>query len=158
MLLLMLLSRIQLLCNPIVGSPPGSSVHGILQARILQWVTMPSSRVSFPPRDRTHISRSSCIPGRFFTTEQPGNPTYYTYIFYICMLLNCGVGEDSWESFGLQGDQTSQSYRKSTLNILWKDWCWSSNTLATWCKEPICWKRPWCWERLKAGGEGDYRG
>ena len=32
--------------------------------------------------------------------------------------------EDSWESLGLQGDQTSQSYRKSVLNIHWKDWCW----------------------------------
>ena len=32
------------------------------------------------------------------------------------------------------------------------------NTLATWCKELIHWKRPWCWERLKAGGEGDDRG
>ena len=41
-----------------------------------------------------------------------------------------------------------------------KDWCWrwSSNTLATWCKELTHWKRPWCWERLKAGGEGDNRG
>ena len=41
----------------------------------------------------------------------------------------------------------------------WKDWCWSwnSNTLATWCKELNHWKRPWCWERLKAGGEGDGR-
>ena len=39
----------------------------------------------------------------------------------------------------------------------WKDWCWSwnSNTLATWCKELTHWKRPWCWERLRAGGEGD---
>ena len=47
------------------------------------------------------------------------------------------VGEDSWESLGLQGDPTSQSYRKSVLNIHWKDWCWSwnSNTVATWCKE-----------------------
>ena len=37
-----------------------------------------------------------------------------------------------------------------------KDWCWSwnSNTLATWCKELTHLKRPWCWERLKAGGEG----
>ena len=49
------------------------------------------------------------------------------------MLLNCGIGEDSWESLGLQGDHTSQSYRKSILNNYWKDWCWSSNTLATWC-------------------------
>ena len=37
-----------------------------------------------------------------------------------------GVGEDSWESLGLQGDPTSPSWRKSVLNILWKDWCWSS--------------------------------
>ena len=38
--------------------------------------------------------------------------------------------------------------------------CWSrnSNILATWCKELIHWKRPWCWKRLKASGEGDNRG
>ena len=55
--------------------------------------------------------------------------------------------------------RTSQFLRKSTLNIHWKDWCWSwkSNTWATWCKEPTQWRRPWCWERLKAG-EGDDRG
>ena len=43
-----------------------------------------------------------------------------------------------------------------SLNVHWKDWCWSwsSNTLCTWYKEPAHWKRPWCWERLRAGGEG----
>ena len=76
------------------------------------------------------------------------------------MLLNFGVGEDSWESLGLQGDPTSPFWRRSVLNMHWKDWCWSwsSNTLATWCEDPTHWKRPWCWERLKAGGEGDHRG
>ena len=76
------------------------------------------------------------------------------------MLLNCGVGEDSWESLGLQGDQTSPSWRKSVLNIHCKDWCWSwtSNTLAIWCEELTHLKRPWCWKRLKVGGEGDDRG
>ena len=76
------------------------------------------------------------------------------------MLLNCGVGDDSWDSFGQQGDWNSQSYRKSTLNIHQKDWywIWSSNTLATWCEELTHWKRLWCWERLKAGGEEDERG
>ena len=71
------------------------------------------------------------------------------------MLLNCGVGEDAWESLGLQGDPTSPSSRKSVL-IHWKDWCWSwnSNTLATWCEELTHYKRPWCWERSKVGGEG----
>ena len=50
--------------------------------------------------------------------------------------------------------------RRSVLSVLWKDWCWSwhSNTLAIWCKQLSHWKRPWCWERLKAGGEGDDRG
>ena len=43
-----------------------------------------------------------------------------------------------------------------SLNIHWKDWCWSwnSNTLVKWCEKLTHWKRPWCWERLKAGGEG----
>ena len=45
------------------------------------------------------------------------------------------------------------------LNIHWKDWCWSwKSTLATWCEELTHLKRPWCWERLKAGGKGDDRG
>ena len=46
--------------------------------------------------------------------------------------------------------------KESTLNIHWKDWCWrwGSNTLATWCEEPTYWKRLWCWERLRARGEG----
>ena len=41
-----------------------------------------------------------------------------------------------------------------------ENWCWSwnSNTLTTWCEEVTYWKRPWCWARLKAGGEGDKRG
>ena len=45
-------------------------------------------------------------------------------------------------------------------DIHWKDWClsWNCNTWATWCEELTHWKRPWCWERLKAGGEGDDRG
>ena len=46
------------------------------------------------------------------------------------------------------------------LNIRWKHWYWSwnTNTLATWCEELTHWKRPWWWERLKVGGEGDNRG
>ena len=72
------------------------------------------------------------------------------------MLLNCGVGEDPWESLGLQGDPNSPSWRRPHLGVHWKDWCWgwNSNTLATSCEELTHWKRPWCWERLRAGGEG----
>ena len=43
---------------------------------------------------------------------------------------------------------------KSTLTIHWKDWCWSSSTLATWYEESTHWKIPWCWEQFKAEGEG----
>ena len=76
------------------------------------------------------------------------------------MLLNCDVGEDSWLSHGLQGDTTNHFWRKSVLNIHWKDWCWSwnSNTLATWSEELTHLKRLWYWERLKPGGEGNDRG
>ena len=71
-----------------------------------------------------------------------------------------GVGEDSWESLGLQGDPTSPSWRRSALGVHWKDWRWSwnSNTLATSCEELTHQKRPWCWEGLGAGGGGDDRG
>ena len=49
--------------------------------------------------------------------------------------------------------------RRSVLNIHWKDWCWSwnSNTLANWCEEFTLLKRLWCWERLKAGGDGEWQ-
>ena len=52
------------LCHPMECSPPGSSVHGILQARILEWVAVPFSRGSSQPRDRGWVF---CIAGRFFT-------------------------------------------------------------------------------------------
>ena len=76
------------------------------------------------------------------------------------MLLNCGVGEDSWESLGLKGDPTNPFWRRSTLGFLWREWCWSwnSNTLAAWCEELTQLKRSWCGGRLKAEGEGDNRG
>ena len=57
------------LCNPIDGSPPGSPVPGILQARTQQWVAMPSSRGASQPRDRIHISASPALAGGFFTTS-----------------------------------------------------------------------------------------
>ena len=63
-----------ILCDPVDCSPPGSSVHGILHARILKWVAISYSRGSSQPRDQTHISCISCIAGRFFTTAPPGKP------------------------------------------------------------------------------------
>ena len=76
------------------------------------------------------------------------------------MLLDCGVGEDSWESLGLQGDPTSPFWRRSALGFLWREWSWSWNSsiLATSCEELTHWKRLFCWEGFRAGGEGDERG
>ena len=56
-------------------SPPGSSVHGISQARMLEWVAVSYSREFSWPRDWTHIS---CVAGRFFTNEPPGKPVEFT--------------------------------------------------------------------------------
>ena len=66
-----------ILCNPMDCSLPGSSVHGILQARILERVTISSSRGSSPPRDRTLFSCVSGIAGGFFTAEALGKPLVY---------------------------------------------------------------------------------
>ena len=55
------------LCNPMNCSPPGSSVHGILQARILEWVASPSPGKSSRLRDQTWVS---CMAGGFFTSVQ----------------------------------------------------------------------------------------
>ena len=60
------------LSNTVDCSPPGSSVHGILQARKLEWVAMPFSRGSSRPRDQTHVSSISCNTDGFFTAEPPG--------------------------------------------------------------------------------------
>ena len=60
------------LCHPMDCSSPGSSIHGVSQARRLEWVAISFSRGSFWPRDWTHIS---CLAGRLFTTKPPGKPS-----------------------------------------------------------------------------------
>ena len=57
------------LCNPMDCSLPGSTIRGIFQARILEWVAISFSRGSCQLKDQTHVS---CIAGRFFTSEPPG--------------------------------------------------------------------------------------
>ena len=56
------------LCETVDCSPPRCSVHGVLQARILKWVTILFFRGSSPPRDQSRVA------GRFFTAESPGKP------------------------------------------------------------------------------------
>ena len=70
------------LCNPMDCSPPGSSVHGILQARILVWVAMPSSRGSSQARDQAQASHTA---GRFFTNWLTREAPWYNKLFKIIM-------------------------------------------------------------------------
>ena len=75
------------LCNSMDCSTPGSSVHGILQARILEWVAMPSSSRSSQPRARTQVSR---IAGGFFTVWATRKaPTYPREDFIFFLLKEC---------------------------------------------------------------------
>ena len=70
------------LCDPVDCSPPGSSVHGILQARILEWVAISFSRGSFRPKDGTQVS---CIAGRCFNlwatreAQEPLQSTHFSH-------------------------------------------------------------------------------
>ena len=64
------------LCNPMDCSPPGSSVHGISQARTLAWVAI-SSSIPFPCKDWTCFSFVPCIAGSFCTTELSGKPFFF---------------------------------------------------------------------------------
>ena len=75
------------------------------------------------------------------------------------MLLNCSV-EEILESPLDCKEIKPVNVKGNHSWIFRKDWCWrwNSSILATWWEELTHWKRPWCWERLKAGGEGANRG
>ena len=72
-------------------TPPSSSVHGILQARILEWVAMSSSRVSSQSRYWTCVSCIFCVESRFFTAEPPGKPPKHILLcIWITRGFPCG--------------------------------------------------------------------
>ena len=121
------------------------NLDSILKSRDITWLT------------KVHIVKAMVFPVVMYRSES------YTIRkaehWRICAFeLWC------WRTFlrvPWTASKSNQSILKEiTLNIHWKNWCWSwsSNTLATWCDEPTHLKRPWSWERLKAGGKGDDRG
>ena len=85
--------------NSLLSEPPGSSVHGLLQARILEWAAIFSSRGSSSARDQTQISCGCCIAGRFFTTEPPGSPVRRHSIHIYSMEMNFWENLE-WLGFG----------------------------------------------------------
>ena len=76
-------SCLMTLCHSVDCSPPGSFVHGVLQARMLEWVAMPSSRESSWPREWTHISCVFCISGGFFTHWATCEASMYITYYHI---------------------------------------------------------------------------
>ena len=173
------------------GSLPDSSVHGILQARTLEWVAIPFSRVSSPPRDWTQVS---C---RLFHWGTLNLSLLHFPLFHVCesmldfvyswnTLWPCGTpaspglagaclwqpcwvasGDGGWSWLGRRLLRVPWTARRSNQSILKEirpedsveglmlklqqfDHLMQTNWLH--------WERPWCWARLKAGGEGDDRG
>ena len=103
------------LCDPIDCSPPGSSVHGILQARILEWVASPFSRGSPWPRDEAQVSY---ITGRFFTFWATRG-ALYIYTTYWETVGSCpGEQPHLWTSFSLcQPDWRQKSQCPQSLHL-----------------------------------------
>ena len=98
--------------NPMDCNPPGSSVYGILQARIREWVAIPFSRGSFQPRDQTQVSS---VADRFFTVWATREGPIPLYPFAI-ILLYISIYLYSWDGLCLYGGNTIQL--GTTANVL----------------------------------------
>ena len=134
------------LCDPMDWHLPGSSVHGILQARMLEWVAVPFSRGSSWPRDQTHISCVSCLSGGFFTTSATWEAHLYIYVY----LLPLGppsrlptppllATTEHWDELPV----LSSRFPRALVKLWWWTAVW---TLRRMCSKHMkgaytCWKR-----------------
>ena len=133
----LVLSRVWF-CDPMGCSPPGSSVNGILQARLLEWVAFPFSRGSSQPRDWTCVSYVSCIDSWFFTTEPPTIQVFFSisevptphHLWFIKMCLLTGVDHPQYTPFS----KTSTDYTMPSSVIQEKFHSLTS-------KQPMCVKK-----------------
>ena len=103
------------LCDPMDCNSPSSSVHGILQARILEWATTHSSRGSFQPRDQTHTFCGSCIAGRFFTTGPLWKPKGH----HTCNKKHSFILDHPFYRTDLKKKITCSWYYVRTLILIW---------------------------------------
>jgi len=104
------------LCDPMGCSPPGSSVHGILQVRILEWAAIPFCRASSQSRDQTQVS---CIAGRFFTICGEGN----VYLLHgVWSIPGEFHGQRSLKGYGPWGCKESDTTNRLTLSLFFTFW------------------------------------
>ena len=94
--------------DPMDCCPPGSSVHGVLQASILEWVAISSSRGSSRPRDQTCISCISCISRRFFTTSATWETLNMCLVTQSCPTL-CDIMNCSPPGSSVHGDSPGKN-------------------------------------------------
>ena len=117
-----LLQLCRALCDPMDYTPLGSSVHSILQARILEWVAMPSSRGSFQPRDGTQVS---CTAGGFFTiwaTREVKHMGIYikaleNYLKYSVLMKHFYYCDLNLNKVGVEFCWESQNFKRSMLIV-----------------------------------------
>ena len=143
-------------CSKITAD--GDCSHEIKRSLLLQRKVMPNLDSIFKSRDITLSTKIHLVKAMVFLG-----------VMYGCESWTMKKAEhrriDAFELWCwrrlLRVPRTARRFKKSILKEIspeyhWKDWCWSwnSNTLAAWCEELTHLKRPWCWERLKAGGRG----
>ena len=144
-------------------SLPGSSVHGFSRQEYWSGVPLPSPIINL---DSTLKSR------HYFANKGPSSQSYgfsnsHVWIWELDYKESWALKNCAFELWYLRRllrvPLTARILNQSilrVLNIHWKDWfcSWNSNTLTTWCEELTQRTRPWCWERLKIGGEGVDKG
>ena len=157
------------LCDPIDGSPTGSPIPGILQARTLEWVAVSLSNVwKWKVKVKLFSRVWLLVPS---TAAYQASP----YIGSSRQEYWSGVSLPSWKEGWASRNwyfemwccrrllkvpwsarSNQRILKKSVLNIHWKDWCWSwsSNALVTWWEKLTHWKHPWCWERWRQEEKG----
>ena len=139
----------------------GDCSHEIKRCLLLGRRVMTNLDSILKSRDATLPTKVRLVKGMVFSVVMYGCESWTVTKAECCRIdaFELWCWRILLESLGLQGDPSSPSQRRSVLGVHWNIWCWSwnSNTLATWCEELTHLKRPWCWERLKVGGEGDDR-
>ena len=128
--------------HPMDCNPPGSSVHGIVQGRILESVAMLSSRRTYRPKDQTRVSCGFCIAGGFFTAEPLGKPWHIVdahriaEIVFLNKILGPTPRPATYRVYSL-----GTSFELLVSSIKWENWennisptglLWRWNKIAMW--------------------------
>ena len=111
------------LSDPVDCRPSGSSISGIFQARILEWVAISSSRESCQPRDRAHVSCVPCIGRQILYNAPPGKPQWLTRALKV-WLWNCIVWDSDLRGIEKQGLAKCNGKCKEPCKERWKN-SWS---------------------------------